>query len=266
MQTLSSSQRERAPEPARQFQRTHPRVGGFTLVELLVVLAIIAILAVLLFPAIQGIPAKAQQAKCVGNMRMMGAGFAAFAGDNNGETPYVGKHGNGLSLRWEDHILPYVDAGAKPSTGGGSTFAGLVNREASFPPVKVFDCPSLANGPTDDEGKEIYHRGHQYHMNGYISATDINRIAKIKAPSKFIIVIDRDSPDADPPGGSLFAPWRASTFTKNHILPHGDFNALYADGHVRTEKISLIDDYKAVGGKYLLPWGNETEEFQYPNK
>ena len=238
------------------------------MVELLVVIAIIAILAILLFPAIQGIPAKAQATKCLSNMRIMGVGFTAFAGDNNGETPYGGKHGDsGLSVRWEDHILPYVDATAKPSTGGGSTFAGLVNREPGFPPVKIFDCPSIENGPRDDEGKELYHRGHQYHMNGYINATEVNRFAKIQAPSKFIIVIDRDSPDADPVGGPTFAPWRASTFTKNHILPHnGGFNALYADGHVRAEKVELINDYKAVGGKYLLPWANATEEFQYPDK
>ena len=258
MQTFSSTQKAL---PARS------RTRGFTLVELLVVVMIIAILAALLFPAIQGLPARANTVKCVSNLRVMGVGISSYGGDHNGELPYGGKHGDSeISVRWEDHILPYVDSEAKPSTGAGSTFAGLVNREVGFPPVKIFDCPSIANGPRDDEGNELYHRGEQYHMNGYISSTDVDRYAKISMPSKFIIVIDRDSPDADPVGGPTFAPWRPTTFTKNHIFPHSDFNALYADGHVRTEKIKLINDYKAVSGKYLLPWANSTEEFLYPDQ
>lgn len=62
--------------------------AAFTLVELLIVIAIIAVLAALLFPAAKGAMEKAKRAKCISNVRQLGASFSAFAADHSGYLPH----------------------------------------------------------------------------------------------------------------------------------------------------------------------------------
>lgn len=54
---------------------------GFTLVELLTVLAIIAVLAILLTPAFKGALSQANTAKSIGNLRTLHAGMASYAAE-----------------------------------------------------------------------------------------------------------------------------------------------------------------------------------------
>lgn len=54
---------------------------GFTLVELLTVIAIIAVLTAVLFPVFQSARAKGRQAKCMSNLRQIGLALKAYATD-----------------------------------------------------------------------------------------------------------------------------------------------------------------------------------------
>jgi prepilin-type N-terminal cleavage/methylation domain-containing protein/prepilin-type processing-associated H-X9-DG protein len=60
---------------------------GFTLVELLVVVAIIGILASLLLPAVQSARAATRRAECSSNLRQVGLAIATFADVHRGEMP-----------------------------------------------------------------------------------------------------------------------------------------------------------------------------------
>ena len=58
------------------------RAAAFTLVELLIVIAIIAILAALLFPVLSAARARGQTAECINNMKQLGTCWVMYANDN----------------------------------------------------------------------------------------------------------------------------------------------------------------------------------------
>ena len=61
----------------------------FTLIELLIVIAIIAILASMLLPALQQARERARTTNCINNLKQIGTGISIYAGDFNGWFPYV---------------------------------------------------------------------------------------------------------------------------------------------------------------------------------
>lgn len=109
----------KAPTPLR---RSRFRSGAFTLLELLVVIAIIGVLAALLVPAYRGVVARAQEAKCLSNLRQIGVAVTSYAGEHNGAFPRGGwGGGNAIPIAppttdgvgWLTDIYPYVDNNRK---------------------------------------------------------------------------------------------------------------------------------------------------------
>jgi len=78
----------------------HRRGRGFTLVELLVVIAILAILLSLLLAALARARASASAVACCANLRQIGVALHVYAGDNAGRLPDPADTG----ISWETAI------------------------------------------------------------------------------------------------------------------------------------------------------------------
>lgn len=101
-----------------------PPRHAFTLVELLVVVAIIAVLAGMLLPAIVHVQRLARSTACQSHLRQVGMAFLTYADDQNDLIPTLRRVGGGL---WPGLLATYLGVSNPNSTaaiGSRSVFWG----------------------------------------------------------------------------------------------------------------------------------------------
>ncbi|GAT34393.1 prepilin-type N-terminal cleavage/methylation domain-containing protein [Terrimicrobium sacchariphilum] len=86
---------------------------AFTLMEILVTVAIIGILATLLFPTVSRIKDNANLTKCSSNLRQWGIAYQLYMADHDGLLPQQERVLSDPNTHWQNLIAPYVMGGTK---------------------------------------------------------------------------------------------------------------------------------------------------------
>ncbi|MDX2226283.1 MAG: DUF1559 domain-containing protein [Verrucomicrobiae bacterium] len=210
---------------------------AFTLIEMIVVIAIIAILIALGLPMYSSFKEKGRRAQCVNNLKQWGTAFYMYAAENNGCLPQEGGGGtttNGASY-WFNVVPTYMN---QPSYAnyvasvGGFRNAAVAN--------SVFNCPSkrLNRNPSD-----IIAFYSAYTYNQWIDGsgtTDLGTtvLSRITKPNDTVLIFAAYDYDAVGTWAAAITNNASGTFMRG---PQKEgFNVLFAGGNVRFAKNSEV--------------------------
>jgi len=160
--------------------------SGFTLIEILVTIAIIAVLAALLFPAIRPIIDKAGKLDSISKMRSIHAALQMYAADNNNKYPDVwNKNDPGAALypdaTWDVCLMPYLE-----------NFADTMHVRRDSKIIRESGQPrSFALTPTVVNLWGMMGPGGAWGNFGATQPADVGiNLSTIKRPSKFCILFE----------------------------------------------------------------------------
>ena len=123
--------------------------SGFTLVELLVVIAVTAMLAVLVLPALAMSNDRGQGARCLGNLRQLQKAWLTYAGDNRDKTVPIGANWNtpGTPADWVKYWCGGTMSDFNNCTNLLPLKDGLLYGYVGT--VNVYKCPADSSTQTD---------------------------------------------------------------------------------------------------------------------
>ncbi|MEQ9617474.1 MAG: type II secretion system protein [Phycisphaerales bacterium] len=232
------------------------RSPGFTMIELLVTIAVVAILVSILLPALGGARDSARTVRCASNLRQLAIAWRVYAND------------------YDDWAMPlaytsFEDVGTGDSIfwwgGAGNVSGDVVYGDGFLSPylsdslreASVYQCPSQPEGsyvPQGSSGRVTT----TYGYNGYylcppktpgwsftIGEQRWKRLSHVLRPSELFVFADTLLPASTlPRGTSLLDPpmlyegsgeWRENATPTTAFRHHGRAaNAAHADGSVAT--------------------------------
>ncbi len=148
--------------PGLSHQTRSTRQPGFTLVELLIVIAIIGLLVALLLPAVQAVRESARRTKCTNNLKQLGLALHSYHDAYNTLPPgFLPYHTAAANVRgnwgWGALILPFVEQqNLADEIGCMGQFPSMAlsldtpAADAMKRALPVFRCPTDVGAPLNE--------------------------------------------------------------------------------------------------------------------
>jgi len=235
---------------------TGRRSFGFTLVELLVVLAVITILAALLLPALAGARAKAKAISCLNNARQLGLASQIYTDEfgerlpyNLGESEIRAKVSQNQFLNWNSSIMDWEVVNSDNTNIALVTLGGIgpyTSRNA-----KIYKCPNDTYLSDLQAASGWSARVRSFSMNAMIgdagqfskSGANVNnpdyrqffKVTQVTQPAQIFVFIE-EHPNSIDDGYFINNPDQF-TWTNLPAAHHnGAANLSFVDGHVELHK------------------------------
>jgi type II secretory pathway pseudopilin PulG len=251
--------------------QTGGHLRGFTLIDLLVVMATLALLAVVVMPALAGIQNKGGRLECANNLRQIGTASMIFAGENNGWLPVctlgtANQGGARTNYFGALHFTRYVYYGGTPNTqittneppiqGGGYQNLGYLFSAGLAGNGNIFYCPAMwgdsgggANGylpllTTDSNGyilSSYFYNPRVLNPSVYFPIRKYQTASQLEPHRLFAV-------DSILAGGSSVVDGVTATgsgvnpSTIEHARDHG-WNVLFSDGSVQFSRLPKNNNY-----------------------
>ena len=202
--------------------------SAFTLVALLVIVAVLAILAAMLLPALAGAHDRARRIQCVNNLKQCGLAFRIWEGDNGDKLPMD---------------VPLAKGGTKEFDTGADTFRHfqVMSNELSTP--KILICPADTRSVADNFAR-LKNQNVSYFVG--LEANDAN-------PQRFLDGDRNIAGESEPENGILkLVPGGPVSWTT--AIHNNQGNVGLADGSVQQYSSSALREALRNSGDPTNTW------------
>jgi prepilin-type processing-associated H-X9-DG protein/prepilin-type N-terminal cleavage/methylation domain-containing protein len=235
-------------ENRRRTRRKHPVTchpsraaqSAFTLVELLVSIAVIAILAAMLLPALNRSRQSAWRAECTSNLRQLGMATEMYWDDNQGNCfRYIFGSTNYGQIYWFGWIGPGPE-GQRPFDLSRGALHPYLNDS------RVRICPALNYALAQFKLKAdgvVFSYGYNLYLSTTSSQPPIG-MTKIPHPTDTVLFADaaqvNDFQAPASPSNPMLEEWyyvdTNTSYPNGHFRHNQKANVIFCDGHVALEK------------------------------
>ena len=230
---------------SRSLHHKRPTRGGFSLIEMLVVIAIIAVLAAIAFPVFGRMRSSAQAATCTSNLRTLHQASMNYAADNGGLFP--------MAINPTDNFaITLACQGYLGLSGSGywerlNSWVGLSQRRAPF----ALWCPAAeacearapyGNMATYSMNVFVGGDGPAWRQNGYptLKTWQVTTASKTSLYMDGCFASGRGYDVRVGESGLLPAAMHPPALYKDKNNPARSVNVVFVDGHVAMRRIGDI--------------------------